>query len=61
LAGHVARMGNLRKANNILVRRTEGKRPLGRPKRKWEHYIKMDLKEIGWKCVDWIHMFQDSY
>jgi hypothetical protein len=54
-------MGNLRKANNILVRRTEGKRPLGRPKRKWEHYIKMDLKEIGWKCVDWIHMFQDSY
>jgi hypothetical protein len=46
-AGHVAPMGEVRGAYNILVRRPEGRRPLGRPKRRWEDNIKMDLREIG--------------
>ncbi|KAJ4441634.1 hypothetical protein ANN_11492 [Periplaneta americana] len=45
-AGHVARMGESRKANSVLVGRSEEKRPLGRPRRKWENNIKMDLKEV---------------
>jgi hypothetical protein len=36
--------------------RSEGKRPLGRPKRRWEDNIKMDLREIGWGDMDWIHL-----
>jgi hypothetical protein len=44
-AGHVARMGEVRGACNILVGRPEGRRPLGRPKRRWEDNIKMDLRE----------------
>jgi hypothetical protein len=51
-AGHVARMG-------ILVGRTEGKRPLGRPRRRWVDSIKMDLREIGWDRVDWMDRAQD--
>jgi hypothetical protein len=43
LAGHVARMGEVRSAYNILVGRPEGRRPLGRPRRRWEDNIKMDL------------------
>jgi hypothetical protein len=43
----------------ILVGKPEGSRPLGRSKHKWEDNIKMDLKEIGWKCRDWIHVAQD--
>jgi hypothetical protein len=46
-AGHVARMGEGKGAYRVLVRRPEGKRPLGRPRRRWEHNIKMDLREIG--------------
>jgi hypothetical protein len=42
-AGHVARMGEVRGAYNILVKRPEGRRPLGRPRRRWEDNIKMDL------------------
>jgi len=42
-----------------LVRKPEGKRPLGRPRRRWEDNIKMDLREIGWEDVDWIHLAQD--
>jgi hypothetical protein len=57
--GHVARMGELRGAYNILVRRPEGGRPLGRPRRRWEDNIKMDLREIGFEDVDWIHWAQD--
>jgi hypothetical protein len=52
-------MGEVRGAY-ILVRRTEGKRPLGRPRRRWEDIIKMDLKEIGFGDVDWIHLAQDK-
>jgi hypothetical protein len=57
--GHVARMGEVRSANNILVGRPEGRRPLGRPRRRWEHNIKMDLREIDFGDVDWIHWAQD--
>jgi hypothetical protein len=46
--GHVARMGEGRGAYGILVRRPEGRRPLGRPRRRWEDNIKMDLQEMGW-------------
>jgi hypothetical protein len=58
--GHVARMGELRGAYNILVGRPEGRRPLGRPRRRWEETIKMDLREIGFGDVDWIHLAQDG-
>jgi hypothetical protein len=44
---------------NILVGRPEGRRPLGRPRRRWEDNIKMDLREIGFGYVDWIHLAQD--
>jgi hypothetical protein len=46
-AGHVTRMGEKRDAYRILVRRPEGRRPLGRPRRRWEGNIKMDLKGVG--------------
>jgi hypothetical protein len=46
-AGHVARMGEERRAYRILMGRPEGRRPLGRPSRRWEDNIKMDL-EVGW-------------
>jgi hypothetical protein len=58
-AGHVARMGDVRGAYNILVGRPEGRRPLGRPRRRWEDNIKMDLREIGFGDVDWIDLAQD--
>jgi hypothetical protein len=47
-AGHVARMGDGRGAYRILVGRPEVRRPLGRPRRRWEDNIKMDLQEVGW-------------
>jgi hypothetical protein len=46
-AGHVARMGEERKVYKVLVGKPEGKRPLGRPRRRWEDGIRMDLREIG--------------
>jgi hypothetical protein len=46
--GHVARTGEERGAYRILVGRPEGRRPLGRPRRRWEDNIKMDLQEMGW-------------
>jgi hypothetical protein len=58
-AGHVARMGDVRGAYNILVGRSEGRRQLGRPRRRWEDNKKMDLREIGFGDVDWIHWAQD--
>jgi hypothetical protein len=51
-AGHMARMGEVRGAYNILVGRPEGRRPLGRPRSGWEDNIKMDLREIGFGDVD---------
>jgi hypothetical protein len=52
-------MGEVRGAYNILVGRPEGRRPLGRPRRRWEDNIEMDLREIGFGDVDWIHLAQD--
>jgi hypothetical protein len=57
--GHVACMGEMRSAHNILVGRPEGRRPLGRPRHRWDDNIKMDLGEIGFGDVDWIHLAQD--
>jgi hypothetical protein len=58
-AGHVARMGEVRNVCRFLVGKSEGKRPLERPRRRWEDGIKVDLKEIGWWGVEWIHLAQD--
>jgi hypothetical protein len=58
-AGHVAGMGEKRNAYRILVGMPEGKRPLGRPRRRWMDNIKMDLREIGGDGVDWIDMAQE--
>jgi hypothetical protein len=58
-AGHVARMGEGRGAYRVLVGSPEGKRPLGRPRRRWEDNIKMDLAEIGIGGANWIRMVQD--
>jgi hypothetical protein len=58
-AVHVARMGEKRNGYRILVGKPEGKRPLGRPRRRWEDNIKMDVREIGWGGVDWIELAQD--
>jgi hypothetical protein len=55
-AGHVARMGKVGNAYNILVGKPEGRRPLGRPKRRWKDNIKIDLTEMGFGDVDWIHL-----
>jgi hypothetical protein len=57
-AGHVARMGEERKLYKILVGKPEGRKPLGRPRRRWEDGVKMDLREIGlwgvWIGFDWL-------
>jgi hypothetical protein len=58
-AGHVARMWEKSNAYRILVGTPEGKRPLGRPRRRWEDNIKMDLREIGCGGMDWIDLAQD--
>jgi hypothetical protein len=58
-AEHVARMGEMRGTYDILVGRPEGRRPLGRPRRRWEDNIKMNLREIGFEDVDWINLAQD--
>jgi hypothetical protein len=47
-AGHVARMGEGRSAYRILVGRSEGRRPLGRPRRRWDDNFKMDLRKVRW-------------
>jgi hypothetical protein len=57
--GHVARMGEKGNAYRLLVGKPEGKRPLGRPRRRWVDNIKMYLLEIGWGGVDWICLAQD--
>jgi hypothetical protein len=52
--GHAAHMGEERKVYKVLVRKPKGKRPLGRPRHRWEDGIRMDLREIGMGGVDWI-------
>jgi hypothetical protein len=58
-AGHVARMGEGRGVYRVFVGRPEGKRPLGRPRRRWEDNIKVDLRGIGLDGANWILLAQD--
>jgi hypothetical protein len=54
----VARMGERRGAYRALVGKPEGRRPLGRPRRRWEDNFNMDLREVGWGGADWIDLAQ---
>jgi hypothetical protein len=58
-AGHVVRIGETRNAYRLLVEKPEGRRPLGRPRRRWVDNMRMDLGEVGWGDVDWIGLAQD--
>ena len=58
-AGHVARMGERSGVYRVIVGKSEGKRPLGRPRRRWEDNIRMDLQEVGCGGMDWIELAQD--
>jgi len=58
-AGHVARMGEYRGVHSVLMGNPEGKRPLGRPRRRWENNIKMNLQEVGGGRRDWMELAQD--
>jgi hypothetical protein len=60
-AGHVTQMGEKRNVYILLVGKLEGKRPLGRPRRRWIDNIKIDLLEIGVNVVGWIGLAQDRY
>ena len=55
----MARMGEGRGVHRVLVGKPEGKRPLGRPRRRWEDNIKMDLQEVVGDCGDWMELAQD--
>jgi len=58
-AGHVACVGERRGVNSVLVKKPEGKRPLGRPRPRWENNIKKDLQEVECGDMDWIDLGQD--
>ena len=58
-AGHVAHMVEGRGVHRVLVGKPERKRPLGRPRRRWEDNIKMDLQEVGGSYGDWMEVTQD--
>ena len=58
-AGHVASMGEERGVYRVLVGKLEGKRSLGRPRRRWVNNIRMDLQEVGCGYMDWIGQAQD--
>jgi hypothetical protein len=64
-AGHVARRGEKRNAYRhmvgMLVGKPEGKKPLGRPRRRWVDNIKMEIREIGWHGMDWIGLVHDRH
>jgi len=55
----MARMGEGRGVYRVLVGKPEGKRPLWRPRRRWENSIKMDLQKVGGGCEDWMELVQD--
>jgi hypothetical protein len=59
LAEHVARMRDERVVHRVLVGKPKGKRTLGRPRRRWEDNIKMDMQEVGGGRVDWMESAQD--
>jgi hypothetical protein len=56
VSGACRRSGEMRNTYKILVGKPEGKRPFGRPRRRWEYNIRTDLTWIGWDVVDWIHL-----
>jgi hypothetical protein len=58
-AGHVARMAEEREVQRVLMGKPEGKRPLGRPRRRWEDNIKIDVQEVGGGRGDWKELAQD--
>ena len=58
-AGHVTRMGEERVVYRVLVGKLEGRRPLGRPRRRWVDNIRVDLQEVGCEYMDWIGLAQD--
>jgi hypothetical protein len=58
-AGHVARRGEERGVHRVLVGKPEGKRPLGRPRRRWEDNIKIDVQGVGGSHGDWMELAQD--
>jgi ribosomal protein L35AE/L33A len=58
-AGHVARRGNGRGVYRVLVGKTKGKNPLGRPRCGWEDIIKADLQKTGCRGIDWVELAQD--
>ena len=55
----LARMGEGRVVHRVLVGKPEGKRPLGRPRRRWKGNIKMDIQEVGGGCGDWMELAKD--
>jgi hypothetical protein len=57
--GHVARVGEERTVYKVLVGKQEGKRPLERPRRRWEDGIRMDVRETGWGSVEWIQLVRN--
>jgi len=59
-AGHVAHMGEGRGVYRVLVGKPEGRRPLGRPRRRWADNIRMDLQEVECGYMDWIGLAQDG-
>ena len=59
MGGYVARMVNRRGVYRVLVGNPEGKRPVGRPRSRWEDNITMDLQEVGYGGMDWIELAQD--
>jgi hypothetical protein len=58
-AGHVAHLGEGKVVYRVFVGKPEGRRPLGRPRRRWEDNIRMDLREVGCGGVDWMELAQD--
>jgi hypothetical protein len=59
MGGPCSTNGEKRNAYRLLVGKSEGRRPLGRPRRRWVDNIRMDLREVGWCDVDWIGLSQD--
>jgi hypothetical protein len=59
MGGHIACLGERRGAYRVLVGKPEGKRPLRRPRLRWEDNIKMNLQEVGWGGMDWIELAQN--
>ena len=59
-AGHVARIGEERELYMVLVGKSEGRRPLGRPRLRWVDNIRMDLQKVGCGYMDWIGLAQDT-